>query len=620
MSYQLIGVSPPPMGQALDSKVDLKKDFKETSAGAFKIDFEKALKEKLAAKKNNAEAGPPKRELKTQKDDKENEVDSEEKKTSGGTKKRMNEKVDDQMISMIMASNESEVEVPEPKTTDLAQIEESQPQVEMSMALPMQNAVEAKAFVPFVEAPLPHMPVIDKAIADVAEAADVVQAIVPGNTQIVESELSPELMQALQGLPQPMPQKVEASAVAQQQMASEVQQIRNSFVPVEIQRDGESTESEDDDVSPKLTPDVPLMDAGPASAVKTEDAVSNLIQKIKALDTAAPDAPIEARQASVVAPLAIPSVLAAMIQTESMPEKTFDLERELNEEVGFEPQVDQEKSAKMDAQEKPVSLKTQEFQKSVYEQLQKMDQRPYSGALQSHPDKKSGQEQIRSEDISPINSMLDSTQPSELHHVGQTSTEFKTQLGAPVLGGSEQHRTQLLEQNHDKNIQEVMNQAQYLVKKGGGEMKVSMSPDGVSEVQLKVMLQDGKVNIEMRTQDKTVKKLMEDSLTELKSGLAAHNLSVDHVKISSVSATNTDNSAQFQSNWNQSSGEHRQREYWNQFQESLNQNSNTPRRSSYAPEAGSSEVRTAGNETAERVSATPRTYGGTKGSQINWVA
>lgn len=644
MSNQLIGVSPPPLGQALDSKVDLKKDFKETSSEQYKNDFEKALKEKLAAKEDKkADVDPPK-EMKLKKDDNELEVDREEKKTSGGTKKRMNEKVDDQIVSMIMASNESEVEIPESQITDLASIEESQPKAQTSFAFPPQ-AVETKAI---AKNPLlPQMPEMENAIAPA-----VVPTFVVSQTELSEKSLPPELMQKLQTLQQPVPNEESAEVPAfqpeakvlmpapQQQVASEVQQIRNTYDATQVQPADVPVEKDEPVFQPQILPEQPVIEAlqpsivVPQKAISIEqDAVSELAQKIKALETPSAAAsgevvqqvaPKAMSEAPAVALVAAP-IVAAMVKSNSSLEENFDLEKDLNDEVGFEPSHDVAQPKQQEADLKPVSLKAQQFEKSVYDQLQmqKMDQRPPTAALQSHPEKFAAKESVKSDDTDLKSLKADAVNPNEMQHVGQTQSEFKNHLATPTFAGSEQHRAQLLEQNHEKNIQEVMNQAQYLVKKGGGEMKVSMSPDGLSEVQLKVMLQDGKVNIEMQTHDKNVKKLMEDSLTELKSGLAAQNLSVEHVKINSVSATNTDNSAQFQSNWNQSGGEHQQREYWNQFQDNLNQRQNFSRRSNYGASSGNSSVgETAASAASsnERVAAAPRTYGGTKGSQINWVA
>lgn len=651
MFNKMFGVSPPPLGQALDSKVDLKKD------DQYKTDFDKTLKEKLAVKDKDVDASPPK-DLKAKKDDKEfkvtkekdkdKETDKEEKNSSGGTKKRMNEKVDDQMISMIMASNESEVEIPKSKN-DLGPIEESQPKqiqgVSPSVAPMAASGTAAFAVQPQAEAAAPALNSVN-------------EVVVPAEAQLAAQPLPTEFMQKLQSLQQPVQAEAEVEVEAPTEMApnlvasvstqvptamhamahvapennlpAEVQQIRSSFISPQA-KPQEIEDSDDFYIQPTILPEQPLMEAAtPFVEQAPMKAIGEFLPKVQAqaveMQTAqvAATIPTEAvaiPQAEVaVAAVAGTPLLASVFKSDSSSSvKDFDLEKDLNEEVGFEPEVDI-KSASAKTEEKPASLKTQEFQKSVYEQLQKMDQRPPAAAMQSHDGTK-GKEAQPSEEKAVDGLKADAINPTEMHHAGQTHSDLRNQAAAPAFAGSEQHRAQILEDNHDKNIKEVMNQAQYLVKKGGGEMKVSLSPDGLAEVQLKVMLQDGKVNIEMHTQDKTVKKLMEDSLSELRSGLAAQHLSVEHVKINTVTATNTDNSAQFQSNWNHGGGEQQQREYWNQFQDNLNQRQNPSRRSSYGAGAESSSGGAmSASASAERVSATPRTYGGTKGSQINWVA
>ena len=81
------------------------------------------------------------------------------------------------------------------------------------------------------------------------------------------------------------------------------------------------------------------------------------------------------------------------------------------------------------------------------------------------------------------------------------------------------------------NLKEILNQAQYLVTQGGGEVSVKMTPEGMGEVQLKIMMENGKMNLEMNTHDKNVQKLIQDSLSDLKSSLAAHQISVEHVTL-----------------------------------------------------------------------------------------
>jgi len=565
------------------------------------------------------------------------------------------------MISMIMASNESEVEIPKSKN-DLGPIEESQPKqiqgVAQGVAPMAMNSTAAFAVQPQAETAAQSVATAQTATPALNALNEVV---VPAETHLAAQTLPPGFMQKLQSLQQPVQAEAEvevetpteiapnlsasvstqiptampamAQVMPENKLAAEVQQIRSSYDP-SLAKPQKSEDSDDFYIQPTILPEQPLMEAATPSVEQAPvKAMSDFLPKVQAqavemqtaqVAAAIPTEAVVIPQAEVaVAAVAVAGtpLLASVLKSDSSNSvKDFDLEKDLNDEVGFEPEVDT-KSASAKTEEKPASLKTQEFQKSVYEQLQKMDQRPQATAMQSHDGPK-GKEAKPSEEKVVDGLKADAINPTEMHHAGQTHSDLKNQAAAPVFAGSEQHRAQLLEDNHDKNIKEVMNQAQYLVKKGGGEMKVSLSPDGLAEVQLKVMLQDGKVNIEMHTQDKAVKKLMEDSLTELRSGLAAQHLSVEHVKINNtVTATNTDNSAQFQSNWNHSGGEQQQREYWNQFQDNLNQKQNPSRRSSYGAGAESSSGGAmSASASTERISATPRTYGGTKGSQINWVA
>jgi len=122
---------------------------------------------------------------------------------------------------------------------------------------------------------------------------------------------------------------------------------------------------------------------------------------------------------------------------------------------------------------------------------------------------------------------------------------------------------------NEANIRQIMNQAQYLIKKGGGEMKVEMTPEGLGKINMKVLVQDGKVNVQMAADTQEAKKTLESGLSELKNSLAAHKLSIDHVKIDVVGNTNTDNSAQNQTNQNNSGSRDQTRHFWNNFSENF---------------------------------------------------
>ncbi len=118
-------------------------------------------------------------------------------------------------------------------------------------------------------------------------------------------------------------------------------------------------------------------------------------------------------------------------------------------------------------------------------------------------------------------------------------------------------------------VKQLMNQAQYLIKKGGGEMKVQMTPEGMGTIHLKVMLQDGKVNMQMSADTQEAKKAIESSLAELKTSLAAHKLSMENVKVDVVNATSTDTATQNQTNLNGQNQRDQTRQFWNQFNDNF---------------------------------------------------
>jgi flagellar hook-length control protein FliK len=81
------------------------------------------------------------------------------------------------------------------------------------------------------------------------------------------------------------------------------------------------------------------------------------------------------------------------------------------------------------------------------------------------------------------------------------------------------------------NAQNLVRNAQILMKNGGGEMKMQLKPEGVGEVTLKVAVKDGQVAIQMMTENDSAKKMLESNLDDLKTSLAQHKLHVDALKI-----------------------------------------------------------------------------------------
>ncbi len=121
---------------------------------------------------------------------------------------------------------------------------------------------------------------------------------------------------------------------------------------------------------------------------------------------------------------------------------------------------------------------------------------------------------------------------------------------------------------NEANVRQLMNQAQYLIKKGGGEMKIEMTPEGMGKINMKVLVQDGKVNVQMSADTQEAKKTLESSLSDLKNSLAAHKLSMDHIKIDVVAGTNTENNTQNQMNQHQGTRD-QTRQFWNNFSENF---------------------------------------------------
>lgn len=336
-------------------------------------------------------------------------------------------------------------------------------------------------------------------------------------------------------------------------------------------------------------------------------------------------APVVAAQQSELSQLLAESQQPVAMAADAEPKaQQLSFEAELGAAVDFEADtVSQLESQSLlqrmkvfEGEPQAATPKTQKFEQDILSQLQKEQ----SFNVSALPNKETAGQGAGSFDQSGSEKMDLKSEPNltnNLHQAaGQSHGDFKNHL-QNVSGTQDLTAASRAEGNREANIDEIMNQAQYLVKKGGGEVTVKMSPEGMGEVQLKVLLQDGKLNVEMQTQDKNVKKLIEESLSDLKSGLAAHRLSLEHVKIDTVTATNADNNTQFQSNLNQGHSQGQAREFWNDFQGNMNNPSH--RNSSYSENSSSgSSVRnlSAGASTAQAL----RTYGGTKGATINRVA
>jgi flagellar hook-length control protein FliK len=497
MFEKMIGVSPPQVGKAQDSKVADHKDFLDSAKSkSYKNDFEKALKEK---QQQHAEkkAEPDRKHPVAKKEDP--KVAKKEKKSSGGIKKKMTD-VDEKMVSNGMASVESEVETPVAK-------EEKPATIKVDNTNTKESAVEQQ----LPEAAL-AMKSLDEAAnaikdADAAELKERMQKVMTGNKGEGDQAVDPQTQAQAQAQPQAQAGGNDGSAEAE---------------------------------------------LSAAVGLKQENAKANkeLLGKLKEFEGAA---------------------------------------------------------AKPDG--------ASDFEKNVLETLKKENSLGSGNSQFSQKDQGSGLDQKEKGD------MKADLIGNQLHQsAGQSHSAFKNHLEtSAAAGASTQADPAQLEAKREDNVNEIMKQAQYLVKKGGGEVTVKMSPEGMGQVQLKVVLENGKLNVEMQTQDKNVKKMIEESLSELKSGLAVHRLSLEHVKIDTVNATNADNSTQLQSNLNQNS-EGRARDMWHESWQQNQHQLNQHRQKSSSEPSRASGLSAGPTGVASSQAQALRTYGGTKGAGLNRVA
>jgi len=129
-----------------------------------------------------------------------------------------------------------------------------------------------------------------------------------------------------------------------------------------------------------------------------------------------------------------------------------------------------------------------------------------------------------------------------------------------ILSSRTDFRVASLEEQY-QNIQQVMDKARVLANQGGGEMKVKLAPEGLGNVDLKVKVESGQVQVDLLTDTPEAKKLIESNLGDLKSNLELHKLSLDKFKV------NTADRAETQPDLNRDTGRENAREFLGSFKD-----------------------------------------------------
>lgn len=167
----------------------------------------------------------------------------------------------------------------------------------------------------------------------------------------------------------------------------------------------------------------------------------------------------------------------------------------------------------------------------------------------------------------------------------------------------------------DANTAEIIRQAQFMVRQGGGEVKIKLNPENLGEVSMKMSVDGDKVQLALDTSTHEAKKLIESSINELRATLSASKLSLETVKVDV--AGKSDN--QFSNHRNESDGgaaREQARQFMNNFRED-----NQSRRSTISQELGESRPRVSNRASAAAASGRNSYSRGTSASgRLNLVA
>ncbi|MBX7231958.1 MAG: flagellar hook-length control protein FliK [Bdellovibrionales bacterium] len=160
------------------------------------------------------------------------------------------------------------------------------------------------------------------------------------------------------------------------------------------------------------------------------------------------------------------------------------------------------------------------------------------------------------------------------------------------------------------NVKEIISHAQFLAQKGGGEMKITLAPEGLGEVSMKVAVNSGQVSIQMVAESNEAKKIIEKGLVDLKSSLLSHDLKVNHIRVD----TPGDISKQMTQNQDDS-----QRQFAQQFMQQFQQENNEWRRGFF--DLPGAKIYRSQKEVAEKAEVLrPSSRGNESAQRLNLVA
>lgn len=88
-----------------------------------------------------------------------------------------------------------------------------------------------------------------------------------------------------------------------------------------------------------------------------------------------------------------------------------------------------------------------------------------------------------------------------------------------------------INQVKQSNLDNIIQEARGFARDGGGQMQIKLNPEGLGQLDLRVDVQNGQVNVEILTDNQVTKTLFEDSMADIKTALEGHSLRVEGVKV-----------------------------------------------------------------------------------------
>lgn len=194
---------------------------------------------------------------------------------------------------------------------------------------------------------------------------------------------------------------------------------------------------------------------------------------------------------------------------------------------------------------------------------------------------------------------------------------FATALAANELRGTG-------EASGNQALDKLVGQAKLVTAEGGGEAIVNMNPEGLGEVRLKIAVRDGRVQVDLAAETPEAKKVIENSIGDLKNALSSQKLTVDSVKVdvgTQLGNEKQSSNQESQFDFRQDQGREQARQFMGQFREE-----NMARREPFTESSAirnyqkPSRILPPANENSSAASSTRRYSGEGRGARMNIVA